>query len=191
LTVQICEITGGRLPITVSPRNYEQFSLSNKSIYFNIKDDSIGAETSPQIDAALGGTIGNADGRYGIEYFNNVYYGANKVQIGRNVQSATFAWKEIELLHDENFITGSRDDDAKFSITFSSASDEADLSANNLYSEFPHAMVIFMKYDQEDCLEDGNTTLGNFQNRASDYNTLCPRRCKEFLCPVELIPRIE
>ena len=85
LTAQLCEIYGSPLPDTDFMRRYETYLLISRDVYFTINDNGIITQDG---SSGLGGTT---DSRYGVDYFDNVYYGLNKVVIGRNVQSVTYS----------------------------------------------------------------------------------------------------
>ena len=193
LTVQLCEIIGDPRSNPDPYRRHEIFDLATHDLFFNIDETGIGTES----DAVIMAQVPMIDPtkispRHCPIYFDSVYFGANKVKKGRDVQSATISWQELLALRNDNNSAGV--DASKFWLVFSSATSEADLSTENTYSLFPHGMVAYIKYVDgaavNECLQPGNIVIGNFNNRAGDYNTLCPRRCLEYLCPIELLAAI-
>lgn len=174
LTAQLCEIYGSPLPDTDFMRRYETYLLISRDVYFAINDNG-----TITLDGSngLGGTT---ESRYGVDYFDNVYYGMNKVVIGRNVQSVTYSWSVISKLFTDNQSI-ERQDVNLFSLTFCHSTYKALLPSKTSYVEFPHCVTLYLKYDNLDCLDDTDVVLGNFANRAADFNSPCPKRCGVYL----------
>jgi len=179
VTVQLCEIYGSPLPDTDYARRHESYLLISRDTYFTINDDGTISEDG---DTGLGGAT---EAKYGINYFDNIYYGMNKVVVGKNVQSITFSWFVLQKLHADN-CNPNRPDDSLFSIVFSSSSYRAALPSKNTFVEYPHCVTAYMSYDGIDCLDLDTITLGKFGNKAANFNTLCPKRCGIFLWNADL-----
>ncbi|MBX2905869.1 MAG: hypothetical protein KF744_07520 [Taibaiella sp.] len=174
VTVQLCFISGSPLPDPDPNRRYESYQLVCFDNYFDIMDGGVIAWNG---STGLSGTVSQ---RWCPEYFNNVYYGNNKVVQGSNVQSVTYSWFALQKLRTDNS-DQLRPNDQLFSIVFSSSAYKATLPSPETDVEYPHCVVAYMKYDGINCLDNGFITLGKFMNKAADYNTGCPKRCAVFL----------
>jgi hypothetical protein len=181
VTVQLCAITGSPLPDPDPNRKYESYQLVCYDFYFDIMDGGVIAWNG---SAGLSGTVSE---RWAGDYFNNVYYGANKVVQGSNVQSITYSWFVLQKLRTDND-DQQRPNSQLFGLTLSSSAYKAVLPSPDTDVEYPHCIAAYMKYDGVNCLDNGFITLGDFANKAADYNSLCPKRCGIFLWSSD-IPR--
>jgi len=174
VTVQLCFISGAPLPDPDPNRKYESYQLVCYDNYFDILDGGVIAWNG---SAGLSGTVNE---RWAGDYFANVYYGNNKVVQGINVQSVTYSWVVLQKLRTDNS-DPQRPSDQLFSIVFSSSAYKAVLPSPDTDVEYPHCVISYMKYDGVSCLDNGFIRLGDFANKAADYNTVCPMRCNVFL----------
>jgi hypothetical protein len=179
LTVQLCEIYGKPLPDADFMRRHESYLLICRDLYFTINDNGTISEDGSN------GLGGSTESRYGVDYFNNVYYGVNRVVLGRNVQCATYSWYVIQKVYSDNQ-SAERPDNSLFSLCFTSSSYKALLPSKNTYVEYPHCITLFMQYNSTNCLDGNDVVLGNFGNKAANYNSLCPKRCGLFLWNADL-----
>ena len=173
VTVQLCFISGSPLPDPDPNRRYESYLLVSYDNYFDIMDNGTIAWNGST------GLSGSVNERWSSDYFSNVYYGDNKVAQGINVQSAAFSWFVLQKLHSDNYNT-QRPNDQLFSLALSSSAYKASLPSPDTDVEYPHCVVAYMKYDGISCVDNGFITLGNFENKVADLNTLCPKRCDVF-----------
>lgn len=173
VTVQLCSIDGAPLPNSNMMRRHENYTLTPLDAYFDVMPDG-----SIQ-DNGTTGLAGTIDSWYGQDYFDNVFYGGNKVVAGINTQSATFCWFEISKLYTDN-LTPSTPIGQQFTLVLASVSYKLELPSTSSIVEFPHSMALHMCYNGSNCLDGGDIVLGNFLNKAANYNSLCPPRCNGY-----------
>lgn len=173
VTVQLCFISGAPLPDPDPMRRYESYQLQAFDNYFDIlANGSIAWNGS-------NGLNGSVQERWSGDYFDNVYYGTNKVVQGINVQSIAFSWYVLQKLRNDNS-DQQRPNNQLFSLVLSSSAFKAILPSPDTDVEYPHCVAAYMRYDGLACLDNGFITLGKFTNKAADLNTLCPMRCGIF-----------
>jgi hypothetical protein len=183
LTCQLCGIVGAPLPDADVTRRHETYVLNPLPLYFDITTDG------QIVNNGSNGLGGDVSSHWGVDYFDNVFFGANKVMKGVNVQSCTMPWHEISKLFTDN-LTQDRPIQAQFEIAFTSTSHYVDLPSNDCNVNYPHSLAVYMCYANTNCLEQGDIILGNFKNKAANFTTNCPSKCNVLVWNADM-PRPE
>ncbi len=177
-TVQLCEI-GANASRTDTPEPYNLYPLTCMALYFNIN-----------IDGSLGTYNGDLDGtdsdQYSQVYFDNVLYGGEALQLNLNTHGVCMPWNQLVKLAADN-VTSNRGTPSLFSIGFAATSSPID-DTNESSVTYPHCIAVYLSYDGTACLDSTGYIVGNFLNKAADFNSLCPPTCNQIAYAIGHVP---
>jgi hypothetical protein len=125
---------------------------------------------------------------YDPEYFSNVLYDDEAVELSTNVSSVLISWEELKQLHCDN--KNSHPNEALFKIRFCSISPDCTSDPGYASVTFPHTIAAYMIYDGNALLDNsGNVPGAIFRNKAADFGSACPPTCAVYAWPAGLVPK--
>jgi len=178
ISVEICILKD----FTAPPNADTYYDIIATGVYVDITTTGL-KNTNP-------GDIGvGTNNIYGRDYFDNIEYSVdstnfNPLSLNDNVRATLIAWFEIDKMYLHN-IDASRDS-ALFELCFMSMTGDYSGTTNMSNVQFPHTFCVYSRYDDTDLLDDGDIVVNYFQNKAEDYQTLCPPNCKKYFWPAPL-----
>lgn len=175
-------LTAGRYAFNgyTAPGSYP---ITGPSGLFNLNADGT-------ISGYSGGLEDTGMNYYDPEYFNNVQYQSNPLDLQTNVRSVHFAWEELKQLHCDNKSAIQNPNDDLFTIRFCSISPDYSSYPGQALVGFPHMIAAYMAYDGTPLLNDDPVVQNAvFINKAADFVSACPPTCNTYSWPAGLTPK--
>lgn len=180
LTAEFCQLAETGTPVDGGT----EYALTHTGNFVDVKDGGL----APTQVSALG-TSGTH--KYGLDYFDAVEYSADGITFegltADNTRACTFCWFEFEMMFKHNCADRNRDD-AHVALCFSAITSDYSQAPDQSLVTFPHGLTIHARYQNGDLLNNGDFVVTSyFENKAGDYQTLCPPRCDVYVKPSGLV----